>query len=51
MYCLPEHLAKVKKEAEEHGVELEPNISFNAPSDPRVNATIEDALEIGLMPL
>ncbi len=43
----PEHLAKVKKEAEEHGVELELNISFNAPSDPRVNATIEDALEIG----
>lgn len=43
----PEHLAAVKANAEKHGLDLELNISFNAPSDPRVNATIEDALEIG----
>lgn len=43
----PEHLAAVKKNAEDHGLELELNISFNAPSDPRVNATIEEALEVG----
>lgn len=43
----PEHLAAVKANAEKHGLDLELNISFNAPSDPRVNATIEEALEIG----
>lgn len=43
----PEHLAAVKANAEKHGLDLELNVSFNAPSDPRVNATIEDALEIG----
>lgn len=43
----PEHLAAVKKNAEDHGLELELNISFNAPSDPRVNSTIEEALEVG----
>lgn len=41
-----EHLAECRKYAEEHGIELELNVSFNAPSDPRVNCTIEDSLEI-----
>lgn len=41
-----EHLAECRKYAEEHGIELELNISFNAPSDPRVNCTIEESLEI-----
>lgn len=43
----PEHLAKVKAEAEKRGIDLELNISFNAPSDPRVNCTIAESLEIG----
>lgn len=43
----PEHLAKVKEMAKERGLDLELNISLNAPSDPRVNATISDALEFG----
>ena len=43
----PEHLAKVRTEAAKRKLDLELNISLNAPSDPRVNATIEDALEIG----
>lgn len=43
----PEHLAAVKENAKKHGLDLELNVSFNAPSDPRVNATIEEALEIG----
>ena len=43
----PEHLAAVKENAAKHGLDLELNVSFNAPSDPRVNATIEEALEIG----
>ena len=42
-----EHLAAVKANAEKHGLDLELNISFNAPSDPRVNATIKEALEVG----
>ena len=42
-----EHLAAVKANAEKHSLDLELNISFNAPSDPRVNATIEEALEVG----
>ena len=42
----PEHLAMVKKEAEKRGLDLELNISFDAPSDPRVNSTIEESLEI-----
>lgn len=42
-----EHLTKVKEDAAKRGLDLELNISFNAPSDPRVNATIEEALEIG----
>ncbi|MBO6149896.1 MAG: TIM barrel protein, partial [Clostridium sp.] len=40
------HLAACRKYAEDHGIGLELNISFNAPSDPRVNCTIEDSLEI-----
>lgn len=43
----PAHLAQVKAMAEKLGVELELNVSFNAPCDPRVNATIEDAIETG----
>lgn len=40
------HLAECRKMAEDAGLELELNISFNAPSDPRVNCSIEDSLEI-----
>ena len=40
------HLAEVKEKAERLGLDLELNISFNAPSDPRVNCTIEESLEI-----
>lgn len=40
------HLAAVKAKAEKLGLDLELNISFNAPSDPRVNCTIEESLEI-----
>ncbi|MFD1670893.1 sugar phosphate isomerase/epimerase family protein [Agrilactobacillus yilanensis] len=40
----PEHLAKVKKAAEDHGLYLEYNVSFDAPCDPRVNSTVKDAL-------
>lgn len=36
------HLAEVKEKAERLGLDLELNISFNAPSDPRVNCTIEE---------
>lgn len=43
----PKHLAEVKALSETLGVELELNVSFNAPCDPRVNATVEDALNIG----
>ena len=45
----PEHLAMVKKEAEKRGLDLELNISFDAPSDPRVNSTIEESLEIAML--
>lgn len=41
----PEHLAKVKAAAEAHDLYLEYNVSFNAPSDPRVNSTVKDALK------
>lgn len=41
-----EHLARVRENAKKHGLDLELNISFNAPSDPRVNSTIEESLEI-----
>ncbi|WP_125568362.1 sugar phosphate isomerase/epimerase family protein [Companilactobacillus insicii] len=40
----PDNLAKVKKAAEDHGLYLEYNVSFNAPCDPRVNSTVKDAL-------
>ena len=40
----PEHLEEVKAAAEAHGLYLEYNVSFDAPSDPRVNATVKDAL-------
>ena len=43
----PEHLAHVKALSEQLGVELELNVSFNAPCDPRVNTTIDRAVEIG----
>lgn len=43
----PEHLSAVKADAEKHGLDLELNISFNAPCDPRVNATVEKALNVG----
>lgn len=43
----PKHLSEVKSNAKKHGLDLELNISLNAPCDPRVNATIEDALEVG----
>ena len=39
-----ENLAKVKTAAEERDLYLEYNVSFNAPSDPRVNSTVKDAL-------
>jgi sugar phosphate isomerase/epimerase len=37
-------LSEVKTAAEEHGIYLEYNVSFNAPSDPRVNSNVRDAL-------
>lgn len=40
------NLARVKQAAEQHALELELNVSFNAPSDPRVNASVEQALHI-----
>ena len=41
-----EHLAECRKIAEDAGIELELNISFNAPSDPRVNCGLEESLHI-----
>ena len=41
-----ENLRKVKAAAQRHDLELELNVSFNAPSDPRVNASVEQALHI-----
>jgi sugar phosphate isomerase/epimerase len=38
------HLSEVKATAESHSLYLEYNVSFNAPSDPRVNSTVTDAL-------
>jgi sugar phosphate isomerase/epimerase len=37
-------LSEVKAAAEAHGLYLEYNVSFNAPSDPRVNSNVRDAL-------
>ncbi|MDR2301039.1 MAG: sugar phosphate isomerase/epimerase [Deltaproteobacteria bacterium] len=42
----PEFLAKVKAEAKAHDLYLELNVSFNAPSDPRVNSTVEGAYRL-----
>ena len=42
----PAYLASVKEKAERLGLDLELNISFNAPSDPRVNCTISESLDI-----
>lgn len=42
----PEALAKVRAYAEANQVELELDASLNAPCDPRVNVTVDDALEI-----
>lgn len=42
----PEHLTEVKRKSEEIGIELELNVSFNAPCDPRVNCTIEEAVKV-----
>jgi sugar phosphate isomerase/epimerase len=39
-----EHLTKVKSAAKAHDLYLELNASFNAPCDPRVNATVDGAL-------
>jgi sugar phosphate isomerase/epimerase len=41
-----ENLRKVKAAALQHNLELELNVSFDAPSDPRVNASVEQALNI-----
>jgi sugar phosphate isomerase/epimerase len=41
----PSHLARVKAAAKDHGLYLEYNVSFNAPSDPRVNIAVKDALK------
>ncbi len=40
----PDHLAEVKAAAKAHNLYLEYNVSFNAPSDPRVNSTVKNAL-------
>ena len=40
------HLAAVREKAKCLGIDLELNFPFNAPSDPRVNCTIADSLEI-----
>lgn len=42
-----EHLAEVKAAARRHGLDLELNVSIDAPCDPRVNASVEEALHIG----
>lgn len=43
----PELLARVRKYAQERGLFLEFNASFDAGSDSRVNCTVTEALEIG----
>ena len=42
-----EHLAEVKAAARSYGLDLELNVSIDAPCDPRVNASVEEALNIG----
>lgn len=39
----PEHLAEIKEGAKKRGLYLELNVSFDAPCDPRVNATVDGA--------
>lgn len=41
----PENLAKIKAEAKKRNLYLELNASFNAPCDPRVNATVDGAFK------
>jgi sugar phosphate isomerase/epimerase len=40
------HLARVRDEAKARNLYLELNVSFNAPSDPRVNATVGSAMRL-----
>jgi sugar phosphate isomerase/epimerase len=42
-----ERLAEVKEAARSNGLALELNVSIDAPCDPRVNASVEQALNIG----
>jgi 3-oxoisoapionate decarboxylase len=42
-----EHLGEVNAAARSYGLDLELNVSINAPCDPRVNASVEEALNIG----
>ncbi len=42
----PENLAKVKAAAEDHNLYLEYNCALNSMADPRINATVKDALLI-----
>lgn len=43
----PGRLAQAKAEADKRSLALELNVSLDAPCDPRVNASVEDALNIG----
>jgi sugar phosphate isomerase/epimerase len=42
-----EHLAEVNAAARSYGLDLELNVSIDAPCDPRVNASVEQALNLG----
>ena len=42
-----EHLAEVNTAARDRGLDLELNVSIDAPCDPRVNASVEESLHIG----
>lgn len=42
-----QHLAEVNAAAQAHGLDLELNVSIDAPCDPRVNASVEESLHIG----
>jgi 3-oxoisoapionate decarboxylase len=42
-----EHLAEVNAAARGRGLDLELNVSIDAPCDPRVNASVEESLHIG----
>jgi hypothetical protein len=41
-----QHLAEVNAAAQAHGLDLELNVSIDAPCDPRVNASVEESLHI-----